>query len=56
MYNDPNDTYFKHFNGQYTPMEGKLINAIRSLEHRISVLEQEKKDANYVINTKGDHT
>jgi hypothetical protein len=56
MYSDDNNIYFKHFMGQYTPMEGKLINAIRALEHRIALLENEKKDVNYVINVKGDRT
>lgn len=37
------DTYFKHFTGPYTPMEDKLIDAIRSLERRVSILEQEQK-------------
>jgi hypothetical protein len=57
MYNDPNDIYFKNFSGPYSHMEGRLINAIRALELRISALEHENKvscDTTYVI--KGDQT
>jgi hypothetical protein len=34
------NTYFKDFHGPYTPMEGKLIDAIRALEHRVAMLEK----------------